>query len=202
MLKVFMSLLDEGRCASRKEGEDGLRELDFRQCVFLFTTNADLTRKDGRRLGFGPPQEADKQETDKKELEDQEDQTVSCSQLARRLYLSDETARQAMVRGGALREIAGRFGGFIPFYPLSEAAWAEVTARQIVALGREHGLRVEEVEPELVQALTPEDALSARSSVAVLEGVLTAAFCQYAACGGSDRVRVGGTAEQVVLLPA
>ena len=34
VLKVFMSILDEGRCTARRTGEDGGRELDFRRCVF------------------------------------------------------------------------------------------------------------------------------------------------------------------------
>lgn len=35
ILKVFMSILDEGRCTARREDEAGSRELDFRRCVFL-----------------------------------------------------------------------------------------------------------------------------------------------------------------------
>ncbi len=62
VLKVFMSILDEGRCTARRAGEDGGRELDFRRCVLLFTTNTgpDWASPPRRRLrppalATGPP---------------------------------------------------------------------------------------------------------------------------------------------------
>ena len=33
VLKVFMSILDEGRCTARRADEQGNRELDFRRCI-------------------------------------------------------------------------------------------------------------------------------------------------------------------------
>ena len=52
VLKMFLSVLDEGRITARRPGKDGQRELDFRQCIFVFTSNADLTDRGGRRMGF------------------------------------------------------------------------------------------------------------------------------------------------------
>ena len=55
VLKVFMSILDEGRCTARREDGQGERELDFRRCILLFTTNADLSSSRICSLGFSPP---------------------------------------------------------------------------------------------------------------------------------------------------
>ena len=174
VLKVFMSILDEGRCTVCREDREGSRELDFRRCVFLFTTNTDLSGRE-RRLGFSPPQEGG---------EGAADPGPGSAGLARRLYRADEAARLALARSGVLREIAGRFSGLIGFQPLDRAAREEVTARQIAALGREYGLEVARVDPAIARALTPDRAISPRSTVPVLEGVLTPVFLAHAALAG------------------
>ncbi|MCI8525060.1 MAG: ATP-dependent Clp protease ATP-binding subunit [Oscillospiraceae bacterium] len=169
VLKVFMSILDEGRCTANREAPDGDRELDFRRCILVFTTNWDLTGSHGAQLGFSQPQEAAPQPPPCAA-------DTPAAALACRLFAEDEAARRAMVRSGALREIAGRFSGFVGFRPLDHAARTAITARQITALGREYGLDITAVDPALSQALTPRDALSVRSSVGVLEGALTPLF--------------------------
>ena len=54
VLKTFMAILDEGRCASRKALRDGSREFDFRHCIFFFTSNYDLSANQPikRKIGF------------------------------------------------------------------------------------------------------------------------------------------------------
>lgn len=189
VLKVFMSILDEGRCTARREGEHGERELDFRRCVFLFTTNADLSGAKPS-LGFAPaegpvlvpsilPAGAD---------------------LAQRLYQEDEAARLALARSGVLREIAGRFSGLIGFRPLDQQARERVTAKQITALGREYGLEVVEIAPAIARALTPSQAVSPRSTVPMLEGVLGPVFQTCLKSG--EALRLGGTLENMYLAPA
>lgn len=190
VLKVFMSILDEGRCAARREDETGERELDFRRCVLLFTTNTDLSGRERPRLGFAPapvPSAPSPGET-------------APGGLARRIFQADEAARLALARSGVLREIAGRFSGLIGFQPLSQAAREAVTARQIAALGREYGLDVAQVDPALARALTPRDALSLRSSVPMLEGALTPLFLSCAPLG-SRPLRLEGTPERMTLRP-
>ena len=187
VLKVLMSILDEGRCAARREDEQGSRELDFRRCIFLFTTNTNLSGgKPG--LGFAPPQ---------KRQEPPPDRPVS---LAQRLFQADEAARKALIRSGVLREIAGRFSGLIGFRPLDQDARVSVTVRQIAALGREYGLDITEVDPTLAQALTPRDGLSPRSTVPMLEGLLTPVFFS-AVSPGQGALRLTGTPERPVLVP-
>ena len=189
VLKVLMSVLDEGRCTARREDEQGSRELDFRRCIFLFTTNTDLS---GERLGLGfaPPQRQ------------REPSPSDSIPLARRLFQADEDARQAMIRSGVLREIAGRFTGLIGFRPLDREARVAVTVKQIAALGREYGLNITAVDPDLAQALTPRDALSPRSSAPMLEGLLTPVLLSRAADPGLGALRLTGTRSQPSLVPA
>lgn len=194
VLKVFMSILDEGRCTARQEDSQGSRELDFRRCVFLFTTNTDLSGV--QRLGFAPAQPAPSPP--------QPDSVLSGAPaaLARQLFQADETARRALARSGVLREITGRFSGLVGFQPLDEASWVEITAKQIAALAREYGLNVVQVAPELTRALTPRDALSPRSSVPMLEGVLSPVFLAHAPLSGrQEPLRLSGSLAQMYLSP-
>lgn len=188
VLKVFMSILDEGRCAARRADEQGHRNLDFRQCVFLFTTNTDLSAP-ARRLGFSPAEPP---------APIKAAGPAGVPGLARRLFRADESARLALIRSGVLREIAGRFSGLIGFRPLSPSARKEVTARQIAALGREFGLDIVRISPAITEALTPDGALSLRSTVGVLEGLFTPLF--LAAAGGGP-LELTGTADRPCLAP-
>jgi DNA polymerase III delta prime subunit len=192
VLKVFMSILDEGRCTAHRADNGGERELDFRRCVFVFTTNADLTAAGGqRRLGFSRGETAP-------ERRNAEKKAASPAELAERLFEENEEARRAMVRHGVLTEIAGRFSGLIGFQRLDESARLAITVKQIRALGREYGLEITAVAPETIQALAPSgDALSMRSSVSVLEGVLTPVLSQappgwkvFSLTGTPDRLRL------------
>ena len=190
VLKVFMSILDEGRCTARKADETGCRELDFRRCVLVFTTNADLTGAGNRPLGFSqpPPQAAEPPR-----------EPAGPAELAERLFRENEEARRNLVRLGVLPEIAGRFSGVIGFQRLSEEARRAVTVRQIVALGREYGLRVSQVDPDTARALTPgRDALSVRSSLCVLEGLLAPLFT---AAADRTAYRLTGAPGSLRLLP-
>ena len=197
VLKTLMSVLDEGRCTARREDEQGNRELDFRRCVFLFTTNTDLSGPRGRRLGFALPRDPEKGPGPSALT------PSGRAGLAQRLYQADERARLALSNSGVLREIAGRFSGLIGFQPLDSGARAAVTAKQITALGREYGLDIARVAPAIVQALTPREAVSPRSTVPILEGVLTPILLAHA-----PLVRPGtplcltGTVEHMSLIPA
>lgn len=195
VLKVFMSILDEGRCTARREDEQGNRELDFRRCILLFTTNTDLTRPERLQLGFVPSVRTGGQPP--------LPTASGPAGLAQRLYREDESARLALTRSGVLREIAGRFSGLIGFKSLDCAARAAVTAKQIAALGREYGLNVAQVSPGLAQALTPGSAVSPRSVVPMLEGVLTPVFLAHTALAGKGTaLRLSGTPEHMHLAPA
>lgn len=191
VLKAFMSVLDEGRSTARRADGQGSRELDFRRCIFLFTTNTDLSGKEWR-LGFAPPKSGGPPPLE----------SPGAAGMARRLYQADESARLALARSGVLREIAGRFNGLIGFQPLNTEARQQVTAKQITALGREYGLNVVQVDPVIARALTPDKAISPRSAVPMLEGVLTPVFLAQAfLTKGKTPLRLEGTLERPYLTP-
>ena len=166
VLKVFMSILDEGRYTGRKEGDAG-RELDFRQCVFLFTSNANLASPTLSRPGFALPDAP----------------SEACSLPGHQLFQADERARRAMAAGGCLREIAGRFGGFVAFYPLSREAKLAILTKQVAALAKEYGLYLTQVSPSLLEELSAalgEESFSVRSHVGILENLFTPLFARHA----------------------
>ena len=201
VLKVFMSILDEGRCVARKENPDGTRALDFTRCIFLFTTNADLSVRANCRLGFAAEPAADGSDPCRNGIPAACGDTYM-AELAHRVFRENENARQAMVRSGVLKEIAGRFGGIIGFQPLDRAARTEITARQIAALGREYGLQIVRVDPGIAAAFTPEDAASVRSTVTVLEGMMTPFFLSQAEQQNGVKLALAGEPASMRLVPA
>ena len=150
-----------------------------------------------------------KQQARKKQQEKQEKRITLNSkrpavnaELAERLFQENEEARQAMVRQGVLREIAGRFSALIRFQPLDAAARLAIAVKQIISLGQEFGLRIIQVDPATVRALSPErEALSVRSMTGVLEGVLTPVFAQ-AALNSRGAFRLTGLPGSLRLIPA
>jgi len=193
VLKVFLSILDEGRCAARR-ASDGT--LDFRRCVFLFTTNLDLSHSARRPVGFSS---APARPASDGELPDSDFPV-----LADRIFRRNEQARQAFTRQGALREIAGRFSGFVPFQPLDERARGEIAVRQIIRLGREYGLEIQSVSIEIVRDLLAqapaEDTLSIRSLVGLIEGHFIPLFLSRE--GGETALRLEGDLAHKKLSPA
>lgn len=172
VLKIFMAILDEGRCSTHHPRKDQPQDLDFRRCIFLFTTNLDLSSKRESTIGFSLP------ETD---VFSEERIFSPIAQFLRQ----DDSARRALVRSGVLKEIAGRFTGFLPFHSLTQADRLAITAKQIRALGEEFGLRLLTIAPEIVTTLTPKDCFSVRSSVPILESILTPLFSQHDLSRGS-----------------
>lgn len=198
VLKVFMSILDEGRCTAHREDSSGGRELDFRSCIFIFTTNADLSVSTAQRLGFSTPEASPTREPPPPESPVSTDPAG----LARRLFEEDETARRALIRTGVLKEVAGRFSGLIGFHELDHQARVAVTTKQISALAREYGIDLAQVALPIAEALTPERALSLRSTIGVLEGTLTPLFLsQSGREGPPHQFRLDGTLAHMRLLP-
>lgn len=175
--KVFMSILDEGRCTLNRAAPNGTRELDFRRCVLLFTSNLGLAAPD-RRIGFSPT-------PDEPPPPPNSTAATTPEESAQRLFLQNEFGRSALLRHGVLREIAGRFTGFIGFQPLSAEAQRQVLALKAISLGAEYGLSVTEVTPEAAAALLPPGELfSIRSAICLLDAKLSPLF--QAAAGASD----------------
>lgn len=212
VLKTFMAILDEGRCAARKELPDHSRTFDFRHCIFLFTSNFRLEDGPKRRtIGFAAPlpdaitvsENGSAAITYPGEAADGTPETAAVSS---RLYRETERARKAFIEeAGVLREIAGRFTGFVTFKPLSDSAKVRILVRQVVHTGLEYGVQVSYIAPGLLQELAAAaagpSALSVRSYKAVIEGYLTPLFMeQYTRNVG--RIRLEGTLAQPVVQSA
>lgn len=199
VLKVFLSILDEGRCAARRLLENETRELDFRSCVFLFTTNADLSAQAGQPVGFRP----DRLEPIPPAMPLPGGET---SDLAWQIFCESEQARHSFTRQGALREIAGRFSAFVRFTPLTPQAREEIAQRQIIRLGLEYGLHITHVAPPLVRELLAQvdakDPLSVRSTVSIIEGCFTPFFLSCAGRFGSHPGILAGTLAKQKFFPA
>lgn len=203
VLKIFLSILDEGRCTLSRADQQGNRELDFRRCIFIFTTNANLNASGIRRLGFSSEQNQSENQNQNLSRISQIKKAASPMELARQLFQETEEARQAMVSQGVLREIAGRFSGIIGFQELDADARMAITRKQIIALGQEYGLRILEVAPETIRTLSPgSDAFSTRSATAVLEGLLTPLFLTQASSSETRAFRLTGVPGALQLLPA
>lgn len=183
VLKVLMSVLDEGRCTANRPDKDGGRELDFRKCIFVFTTNMNLSG-----------------EEEQPQIPPYRTKAASPDQLAERLYAQNEQARNAMIQQGVLQEIAGRFGGFMEFFPLRHDAKLQIIARQAMALGAEYGLQITDVSTEAAQALLPwGESVSMRSAICMLDAKLAPLFRHAAETNAPQAYRLKGRGNVLTL---
>ena len=188
VLKVFMSILDEGRCVANKPRADDSREYDFRNCIFVFTSNYNLASTGDaafgrRRIGFNVRDTTESADNSSKgidvdyETETQEDIAQS---LPLQIYKETELARKNFVKAGTLREIASRFQCFVNFDPLSKQAKCKILAKQIVESGLEYSHAISYISPNIMQgiinAAMSGDSLTVRSFRAIIEGYLAPVF--------------------------
>lgn len=209
ILKTFMSILDDGKLASRKELDNGSREFDFRHCIFIFTSNLKLSN-DTPKIGFGVSDEIKEIATSKKgvAISYEGKSKTADPGLVQQIYHNTETAREAFKRSGTLAEIASRFGCFVEFQPLTETAKLEILAKMILHTGFEYGIRLSKIDngimQELVNATSAENGLTVRSYRAVIEGYLATVFAATSGeiSGDSGTYRLGGTLSNPVLKKA
>lgn len=194
VIKVFMAILDEGRCAARRELSGHRRELEFHHCIFLFTTNADLGQPRSA-IGFAPGEEPGGAPGG-----------AGAAALAERIFAADERGRRQLAANGCLREIAGRFGGFVGFRPMDDTFRVLVVAKQIAALALEYGLRLAYISPRIIQPIIDRTAgrgaFSARSHVGIIEGYLSPFFMEQAGRFPDGPLRLEGGMEDKRLIPA
>lgn len=212
VLKVFMSILDEGQCSARKETTDHAFVYDFRHCILFFTSNYNLgSTSDGDwQFGFSGRNNVESISMEGKAVNVQYRKQPKSQELplAQRIYMQNEQARRAFVRAGALKEIASRFGCFVEFRTLDDGTKIRILAKQIVNTGLEYGVRLSYIDPEIMQgivdAATAEQSLTVRSFKPVIEGYLAALFAATAAESGPDagEYALAGTLSQPRLLPA
>lgn len=112
VLKIFMSILDEGRCIANKPRPDGSREYNFKNCIFIFTSNYNLASNNGaafgeRRIGFAVRDATESSDAvaggitvDYEEIA----QEKISQTLPMQIYEETEQARKNFVKVGTLRE--------------------------------------------------------------------------------------------------
>lgn len=188
VLKTFMAILDEGRCASRKALRDGSREFDFKHCIFFFTSNYDLSANQPikRKIGFAVSDDVEDIHLAENEVHISyrggQTDPVSDISLPMRIYRENEAARKAFVGVGVLREIASRFQCFVNFKPLSAKAKTRILAKQIIEMGFEYSHAISYIAPGIMQGLIDAamsgDSLTVRSFKSVIEGYLAPVFAR------------------------
>jgi len=207
VLKTFMSILDEGRCAARKELPDHSREYNFRHCIFIFTSNFRLGQESQRKTGFAftPDIENICYENDAVEVSYREmaseNESVS---LTKQIYRETEAARKSFTEAGILPEIASRFNCFVAFQELSDNAKAKILAKQVIETGFEYGIQIVHIATPIMQSLIEasmsEDILTVRSFKSVIEGHLGDVFAQTGALHENQKVRLEGTIDMPELI--
>ena len=206
VLKTFMAILDEGRCAARKEQADHSREYDFRHCIFIFTSNHRLgTSIPQQKIGFSMP---DIIRSEDNAVEIGYPETASPdehSELTKRIYRNTESARKAFVESGVLREIASRFNCFVEFKEFSAEAKIRILVKQVIETGFEYNIRLSYISPgimqELINASGSENAMTVRSFKSVIEGYLATAFAEASSRFSDSPVRLGGSLELPEIAP-
>ena len=183
VLKTFMAILDEGRCASRKALSDGSREFDFKHCIFFFTSNYDLSSSQPakRRIGFTVSDDVEDIHLEENEVSvsyrDEQASSISDESLPMRIYRENEAARKAFVGVGV-----SRFQCFVNFKPLSAKAKTRILAKQIIEMGFEYSHAISYVSPDIMQSLIDAamsgDSLTVRSFKSVIEGYLAPVFAR------------------------
>lgn len=210
VLKTFMALLDEGKCASRSRLPDGSREFDFKHCIFFFTSNyvlsGDGIENKKKPIGFSITENIDNMKFDggAVEVEYKKSRETSSPEdnITQRIYKNTERARREFIKCGALAEIASRFHCFVEYKPLNAEAKARILAKQIVETGFEYGIRIGYISKDVMQGIIDRvaeaDSLTVRSFKAVIEGQLVEAFTEIEP-DDNDVYRISGTIDEPIL---
>ena len=208
VLKILMAILDEGRCAARKEQADHSREYDFKHCIFIFTSNYRLGTKLSQKIGFSLSNDVEDIQYEDGAVEVNYSENIpenEYTELTKRIYHNTEAARKAFIEAGVLREIASRFSCFVEFKELSAEAKIRILAKQVIETGFEYGIKLSYICPEIMQELInasySEDALTVRSYKSVIEGYLAAAFAEAGMFSNGEPVRLDGCLDAPVITP-
>ena len=209
VLKILMAILDEGRCAARKEQADHSREYDFKHCIFIFTSNYQLGTTPNQKIGFSLSDAVEDIQYEDGAIEVNYSENTpenEYSELTKHIYRNTESARKAFIEAGVLREIASRFSCFVEFKELSAEAKIRILAKQVIETGFEYGIKLSYIAPEIMQELInasySEDALTVRSYKSAIEGYLAAAFAEAGMFSNGEPVRLDGCLEAPVITPA
>lgn len=209
VLKLMMSILDEGRCTANKVQSDGTNQLHFEHCIFIFTSNFKLgVPSSTRRIGFSFSEDVESIRHDEAVDINYTKQVTEEKQAAitMRIFRSTESARKAFVEANVLPEIASRFNCFCQFHELSTEAKVKILLKMLIKVGFEYNIRLSHISSSILQSLidaaTSENTLTVRSFRALIEGYLAAAFAEAGTRYAGQTVRLEGMLNTPVLVPA
>ena len=145
VLQVLMEAVDSGKQQASRIGSDGKRFYDLSECLFLFTSNLDLSQPRHRgTLGFRTEPPASEPAA-----------TPGGAGVMARIIQDNEDARKVLLDKGVYPpEVVGRFTGFIRFLPLSEADVMELVIQKLSLTAYEqHVLCLTDISPDIVQGI-------------------------------------------------
>jgi energy-coupling factor transporter ATP-binding protein EcfA2 len=168
VMKVLMNAMANGRLETSRP-IDSKREYDFRQCVFLFTSNLPLAVEDADSMT-------------------QADITRACrTQLARPTH-----GHSAMPP-----EIAARFTDILLYRELGDQEKVDILALTILRVAEQYDLNVKHIDADLLQTIVDEVNVSngVREAEYALESMLGAAFAAFADSHDVPDTALSGTNE-------
>ncbi len=212
VLKVFMSILDEGRCIANKPLSDGSVEYRFEHAILIFTSNYNLTGEGGeynkRPIGFSVARDirdlSISDDAVSVSYEERSEANREETSFPMKIYRRTEAARKEFVEVGVLREIASRFQCFVNFDPLSDEAKCRILAKQIIEAGFEYGIAIAYISPSIMQGIVDAamsgEVLTVRSFKPIIDGYLASSFSDYDV-DTSEKYRLEGELASPSLIP-
>jgi ATP-dependent Clp protease ATP-binding subunit ClpA len=142
-----MEAVDSGQQQASKIGPDGQRFYDLSKCLFLFTSNLDLSDTPVKnRIGFRP-------ET----APDPAGPSVPPADLSMRsrIIADNDAAKRSLLKKGLYPpEVIARFTAFVRFLPLTGNDVMELVIQKLSETAYDqHALCLSSVSPEIVQDL-------------------------------------------------
>ena len=147
VMQVLMEAVDSGEQQASKIGPDGQRFYDLSKCLFLFTSNLDLSDAPVKnRIGFRSEASSDPagQSTLPAELG-----------MRSRIIADNDAAKRSLLKKGLYPpEVIARFTAFVRFLPLSGKDVMELVIQKLSETAYDqHALCLSSVSPEIVQEL-------------------------------------------------
>jgi ATP-dependent Clp protease ATP-binding subunit ClpA len=170
LMSVFMSVMSSGKMMANKEIE-GSREICFKRCILIFTTNLPLTVSDHEHMS-------------------QAEITRSCR---------EQLTRPVDGNPAMLTEVAARFTEILIFQDLDDSSKVDILALTMVRVAEQYELSVKHISTELLQSVV--DLLrvenGAREPQSELEALLGTTLSDFSNENGSKDIALGGTIDAV-----
>lgn len=200
VLQVLMEAVDSGKQQASRIGANGKRFYDLSECLFLFTSNLDLTQPARRNtLGFRAEEP----------VREQPAAPVGTAVMDRIIHDNEQARKTLLDRAVYPPEVVGRFTAFIRFLPLEGEDVMELVIQKLSLTAYEqHALCLTDISPDIVQAVFDRCAPQVRTAgVRVIQRVIDTYLGEaFMRCSHRSaeyaRVALTGTLEAPVLVSA